>query len=849
MNLLQGLPIRRGLLALACGIVLVLQASAQQVLLIWDDDASQVSNTPPAPEDLNENTQSLIAALENAGMSVTLTEQTQSAYNGRTPAPDGFDAVIHLNGNTVSALDVMSANSVVTLQIYVRNNGGAMITSENSESQISIPFVGLSKTMEQVMTLDREVGPPPDYGEITLTAVPENAGHPVLNGLPATFTFTGGTMRSVLRSYPTEPATLLMVDGDGNAAVGVRDYGQGRVVTFHHTGNFQNIGEFSPTLQDPEIQKLYINAVRWGDKTPPAVASISRVATTPEDGVAEFRVTFREGVTGVNVSDFVPVPSVGVTISSTLLFNAVSPTEYIVGVQDLSGTGTLRLDLVDDDSIHDRSVSANVLGGEGAGNGDFMGDSYLVDATLPMVTSFSVMPQVVPVGAAAVLAFNFDEPMDLSILPVVNVVTVNNGVIMASPMGSGGGGSRVGEGLLALYDFAEGSGAVVNDISDVGNPLNLTIGNTNAITWLDGALAVTGSNIISTFAPADKLNAGIVATNEVSIEAWLRVDDLAQTGPARVVSLSQGTGERNLTLGQESGQYEVRLRTTDTTDNGIPATQTASGAATSALQQIVYTRDALGAVTIYVDGVAMTTGTVGGNLSNWDANYEFMLANEFTQNRPWVGEFHLLALYNKALTPSQVTQNFDVGPVVDMTTGGDGTWVGNQTWRVSTDRTIVAADKGRARVEISGARDPQGNRMAASSAFSATLVGGLQVDLFPQGQKFVEDGEDITMSVIITGGLPNLSYEWMREKANGMIVPVGFSAPTLTLTKLLLADSGRYFCRVSDGSEVVESASLLLTVVNQLAIGTAGMLLCLIALLAFLGALAQGGINRKRING
>ena len=33
-----------------------------------------------------------------------------------------------------------------------------------------------------------------------------------------------------------------------------------------------------------------------------------------------------------------------------------------------------------------------------------------------------------------------------------------------------------------------------------------------------------------------------------------------------------------------------------------------------------------------------------------------------TLNRVWYGEMHLVALYNRALDPGQVEQNFDAGP-------------------------------------------------------------------------------------------------------------------------------------------------------------------------------------------
>ena len=44
----------------------------------------------------------------------------------------------------------------------------------------------------------------------------------------------------------------------------------------------------------------------------------------------------------------------------------------------------------------------------------------------------------------------------------------------------------------------------------------------------------------------------------------------AQTGPARIVSLSADTGAQNFTLGQEGSDIEFRLRTPVSGRNGIP---------------------------------------------------------------------------------------------------------------------------------------------------------------------------------------------------------------------------------------------------------------------------------------
>jgi MYXO-CTERM domain-containing protein len=52
---------------------------------------------------------------------------------------------------------------------------------------------------------------------------------------------------------------VLATDSDGNAAVVVREYMAGRVVTFHHAGNYASYG----TLSNANVQRLYANAVAW----------------------------------------------------------------------------------------------------------------------------------------------------------------------------------------------------------------------------------------------------------------------------------------------------------------------------------------------------------------------------------------------------------------------------------------------------------------------------------------------------------------------------------------------------------------------------------------------------------
>jgi hypothetical protein len=51
----------------------------------------------------------------------------------------------------------------------------------------------------------------------------------------------------------------------------------------------------------------------------------------------------------------------------------------------------------------------------------------------------------------------------------------------------------------------------------------------------------------------------------------------------------------------------------------------------------------------------------GGNLSDWDETYAFVLGNEVSGDRPWQGVARLVAIHNRVLTPAQILQNFEAG--------------------------------------------------------------------------------------------------------------------------------------------------------------------------------------------
>jgi hypothetical protein len=156
----------------------------------------------------------------------------------------------------------------------------------------------------------------------------------------------------------------------------------------------------------------------------------------------------------------------------------------------------------------------------------------------------------------------------------------------------------------------------------------------------------------------------IQSSGEYSIEAWAAPADVAQKD-AWLVSYSGSNTTRDMTLGQAATQYEGLTRSSVTDTNGMPPllTTTANGAAQAALQHVVLTYDPVNGQKLYVNGAF--TGDMdpskGGTFANWDSTFALVLGNETTGQRQWQGVIKFVAIHNRALTLTQIQQNFAAG--------------------------------------------------------------------------------------------------------------------------------------------------------------------------------------------
>ncbi|GAI27587.1 unnamed protein product, partial [marine sediment metagenome] len=64
---------------------------------------------------------------------------------------------------------------------------------------------------------------------------------------------------------------------------------------------------------------------------------------------------------------------------------------------------------------------------------------------------------------------------------------------------------------------------------------------------------------------------------------------------------------------------------------------------------------------IFVNGQECYTGMRSGDFSSMGDDYYLSIANELSGDRPWIGSYYLLAIYNQALNKTEIDQNYAAG--------------------------------------------------------------------------------------------------------------------------------------------------------------------------------------------
>ncbi len=226
-----------------------------------------------------------------------------------------------------------------------------------------------------------------------------------------------------------------------------------------------------------------------------------------------------------------------------------------------------------------------------------------------------------------------------------------------------GPAGRTTRALQALYRFDQGSGILIQDQSGLGAPLDLVIEDTTSVRWAPGGgLELIAPTLIASASPAGKINFACSSNDAVTLEVWARAAEVNQAGPARVLTISGGNNARNATIAQSNQLADLRVRTTDTDDNGTPEIYSGIGAFGPATVHIVYTRSGLkDEAKVWINGELGSTETVGGTQDNWDLRYKLGIGADLDGEGPWLGTIYLAAVYCQELTAVEIANNYNAG--------------------------------------------------------------------------------------------------------------------------------------------------------------------------------------------
>ncbi|MEA3159730.1 MAG: hypothetical protein QOD95_1278, partial [Gammaproteobacteria bacterium] len=226
------------------------------------------------------------------------------------------------------------------------------------------------------------------------------------------------------------------------------------------------------------------------------------------------------------------------------------------------------------------------------------------------------------------------------------------------------GASRYDADTIAKYEFQSVVNNTTFDTSGIDPSADLTISGNVTLAGGWGINVGAGGKAQATTQASKKIFNFIQATGEFSVEAWV-APALVAADKSYMVSYSGGDTTRNFTLGQTNQDYDFMLRNSNTALTGLPQLQTpnAAMALQASLQHVVLTYDAVNGRQIYVNGVNVgpPDAQKGGTISNWDSTFALVLGNEVSGDRSWQGLIKFVAIHSRAMSATQVMQNYNAG--------------------------------------------------------------------------------------------------------------------------------------------------------------------------------------------
>lgn len=202
---------------------------------------------------------------------------------------------------------------------------------------------------------------------------------------------------------------------------------------------------------------------------------------------------------------------------------------------------------------------------------------------------------------------------------------------------------------LTVRDDPEATTPIVAPVSllawnlpcDVGLPSHRIVSEQQIGIGADGSLELT-EGWIRFPDSSNRLFKGIQAFGQFSLFVDITSTDKNQTGPARILSCSADTNQRNFTLGQKASEFVFRMRTCADDVNGTHRETQFGTVKPGKRQRIAVQYDGC-VLRCSVDGSVVATRKLEVDFSSWQ-RFPVVAGNEATGDRTWRGHIHRLLM-------------------------------------------------------------------------------------------------------------------------------------------------------------------------------------------------------------
>jgi len=607
-----------------------------------------------------------------------------------------FDATGSSAGFTFS--DAVSVNSSLSINTSLTVTDDDWVGLSSSAARLEFD----DQTTDEINFLDASIG----IGTGTPTGLLNLRGYSggTVASAVADYTKTlviGGTYN---QSYNTGNAVLLQIadfsndGGDDIYPIYIED--ENNQVNFYLRSQSAS--------QDAPTRTMYFNGSVGIGTTAPNNKLEVLSTTTPQlrlayDGTAYFTTSVAATTGAVTFDTNGSTPSF--TFSDSVTANTFSSSGVtitggsITGITDLAvadgGTGLSTIaagSILAANSLDTLSAVTSTSGLKVLQNSDgtvswasTTGTGNVVYDTSPSLTTPSVATSLtvtdddwIGLGSGAGRIEFDDQTTD-----EVNILNANVGIGTSTPASALDVNGVIENGLVAYFPMDEGSGTTINDRSinsRTGTLYDSTAGNGDGNTpasWVTGK-SNKGLDFDGTddYGQATTLT-GLQMTADISVEAWIKVDQLRQQG-----FLGRWGGTYSYLFSMPSTAGTVQLRISNDGSNIVDMTST------SALTVGVWYH--IVAVKSGTNGYIYINGVQDKSISNYpaaiNAGVSYLVIGQWGSfGLPMDGQMDEVKIYNRALSAREAADHYRQG------TTGLGGIINNNT--VVTDATLDLSDK------------------------------------------------------------------------------------------------------------------------------------------------------------